>query len=923
MKGLRRFLSRIVALLCKRDERFDEEIESHISLLADENIRAGMGPEEARRRALLKFGPIEPVREDCRTEQGLPFAETLLRDIQRALRRLRNSPGFAATAIFTLAVGIGATTSIFTLVHQVLLQSLPVPHPEQLYRVGRVPKCCVNGGYIEGSDYGLVSDELYSHLRDHTNGFEELAAFDSGGTFLGVRRASGGAAETYFGEYVSGNYFTMFGVRAIAGRVLSADDDNSTAPPVAVMSYRAWRDQYSRDLSVIGALFHINGKPFTIIGVAPPGFYGHSLTNLPPDFYLPLATEPLVKGESSLLRKTDVAWLNVIGRIRPGGSVAGIEAQMRVELQDWLKAHWSDMSAGERTQLPQQSLNLAPGGAGMTFMQLQYGDWLWILMAAAASVLLIVCVNLANLMLVRGLDRRQQTSLSLALGARRTRLLQESLTESLLVALLGGAAGVGVAFLTTRMILHLAFQTATEVPIAAAPSPPVLIFAFALSVLTCVLFGAGPAWLSTRVNPIEALRGANRSTRHTGSRLRKALVVGQVAISVALVSSSGLLLLALSHLEREDLGFEPSRRTVINIDPLLAGYKPEQLDSLYRRIHDSLAALPGTASVASALYTPQSGDEWDETIYIEGKPAPGPSADSGAGWARVTPGYFSALGNPILKGRPIADQDIGQSQHVAVVNEAFARKFLANEDPIGRHFGKGGLSYAADYEIVGVAKDARFANYNLDKPIAAFFYLPEAQSTTYKESMAVSTELRSHFLHDVVVETRPGATITNAMLRGAFTSVDPRLPIRQIQRMDQQVSSTFDQQRLIARLVSLFGILSLVLAAVGLYGVMSYDLARRTSEIGVRMALGANRRSIFALIVRAAMALVVFGLALGIPLALVAGRLLNSQLFGVNPHDPMIVTVATITLALAALIAALVPAFRASAISPAEAVRAE
>jgi predicted permease len=924
MKHLRRFLSRIASSIRGRDERFDEEIDAHIVLMVDENVRAGMGPVEARRQALLKFGSVQAFKEDCLAEQRLPFAESLLRDMHRGLRRLRNSPAFAATAIFTLAVGIGATTSIFSLVHAVLLQSLPVPHSEQLYRIGKVPRCCVNGGYIEGGDYGLLSDELYSHLRDHAKGFEELAAFDSGGTFLGVMRAGGGgAAETYFGEYVSGNYFTMFGIHAVAGRVLSADDDNASAPPVATMSYRAWRDQYSRDPSVIGALFHINGKPFTIVGVAPPNFYGHSLSNLPPDFYLPLATEPLVKGESSLLRKTDVAWLNAIGRIRPGSSVAETEAQMRVELQAWLQNHWGDMSATERTQLRQQSLNLAPAGAGMTFMQLQYGDWLWIWMASAASVLFIVCINLANLMLVRGLDRRPQTSLSLALGARRTRLLQESLTESLLLSLVGGAAGLGVAFLTTRMILHLAFQTTTEVPIAAVPSPPVLAFALALSALTCVLFGAVPAWMSTWVNPIEALRGANRSTKYSGSHLRKALVVGQVAISLALVSSSGLLLLTLRHLEREDLGFEQNRRTVVNIDPLLAGYKPEQLDSLYRRLHDSLAALPGAASVASALYTPQSGDEWDETVFIEGEPAANSSADSGAGWTRVTPGYFDALGNVIMKGRPITDQDTAQSHHVAVINEAFARKFFANENPIGKHFGKGGLIYAGDYEIVGVAKDARFANYNLDKPIAAFFYVPGAQCNTYKESMAASTELRSHFLHDVVVEARPGATLTSAMLRGAFASVDPSLPIRRIQSMEQQVSSTFDQQRLIARLVSLFGILSLALAAVGLYGVMSYELARRTSEIGVRMALGANRKSIFGLILRAAMTLALFGLSLGIPLALGAGRLLNSQLYGVNPRNPVIVAIATIALALTAFFAALVPAFRASTISPADAVRAE
>jgi predicted permease len=353
------------------------------------------------------------------------------------------TPGFTITGVLTLALGIGVTTSIFTLVHAVLLESLPVANPNQLYRIGKDPHCCVNIGFVQSGEWGLVSNALYNYLRDNTGGFEELAAFDAPGVFLGIRREhSASPAESHLGEFVSGNYFATFGVNASSGRVLSKLDDEPSAPPAAVMSYRLWAQKYGLDRSVIGATFNINDKPFTLVGVTPPNFYGARLTSAPPDFYLPLATEPLVKGESSILNKADTHWLNVIGRIRPKTNIALVEAKMRVELRQWLESHRSEMSADERTAISKQTLNLGPGGAGITSMRQQYGDSLWILLTISGFVLLIACANVANLMLVRTMERREQISLSVALGAHVSRIVRAAVTECVVLSLIGGGAGL-------------------------------------------------------------------------------------------------------------------------------------------------------------------------------------------------------------------------------------------------------------------------------------------------------------------------------------------------------------------------------------------------------------------------------------------------------------------------------------------------
>ena len=926
MKKLRRFLKRLTswARVRQDEQRLRAEIEEHLAFQIEENLRAGLTPEEARRQAVLKFGAIESIKEDYRDKRGLPFVETLTQDARYTLRRLRKSPAFTITVILTLALGIGATTSIFTLAHAVLLKSLAVANPAELYRLGTEARCCYWPAYSQDKEFSIVSYDLYKHFRDNTPGFAELAAFQAGGALFGVRRAGGQeSAQSLPGEFVSGNYFTMFGVRPYAGRLLTPDDDRPGAPLVAVMSYRLWRERYGADARVIGGVFNLDQKPVTVVGIAPPSFFGDKLRAIPPDLFLPLNSEPVVENDNDLNQAE--AWLDLIGRIRPGVNEALIEADMRVELKQWLRSHWGDMSANDRAMFPKQTLFLRPGGAGISSMRDEYEHWLQILTMVSGFVLLIVCANVANLMLVRGMERRRQISLSVALGARAGRLVRQALTESVLLSIAGGLAGLAIAFGGTRFILDFVFPRVEGlggVPIEVSPSLPVLIFAFGISLLTGVAFGMAPAWVARRVDPIEALRGSARATARTASLPRKTLVVLQAALSLVLLAASGLLTAALRNLETQKFGFIQDGRTIVRIDPRLAGYHPDQITPLYARIHNSLAAMPGVSAVAVCLLSPQGGNNWGGGVWIDGHSEPGPNDDSFAFWDRVTPGFFDAVGNRILKGRGITEQDTADSQHVVVINEGFARKFFKNEDPIGRYFGRHEMGSSHQYQIVGIAQDARYLDVDLEKPIGPFFFLPAAQYDIFKNGQK-DPDPGSHFLHDIVIVTAPGTSLSYPQVRQVMASVNPSLPIISIQALKDQVSGQFRQQRLIAGLTSFFGILSLVLASIGLYGVTAYNAARRTNEIGVRMALGATRLQAGALIVRGAFVLVAIGLAVGFPLALLTGRFLGSQLYGLSPYNPAVILAAVLTLGLSALVASLIPAFRTSSIAPAEALRIE
>jgi predicted permease len=447
------------------------------------------------------------------------------------------------------------------------------------------------------------------------------------------------------------------------------------------MSYHLWQQRYGADPFVIGGVFTIDDEPFTVVGITPPSFFGDALRSNPPDFFLPLGTEPLV-GAAGDIKQSDLNWLDLIGRIRSSANPASVEAHLRVELKQWLRSHWGEMSANERAAFPDQTLFLRPGGAGITSMREEYEHWLEILMMVSAFALFIVCANVADLMLIRGMERRREISLSIALGAQASRLVREALTESILLSLTGGAGGLGIARVGTRFILHFAFPPAggtASIPINVSPSTSVVLFAFGVSLIAGVAFGIAPAWMTTRLDPMEALRGASRSTARTGSLPRKALVVFQAALSLVLLAASGLLTAALRNLENQDFGFAQDRRTIVRIDPSLVGYRLDQLTTLYGRIRDSLSSVPGVSAVAVCQYSALSGNNWGAGVWVDGHPVPGVNDDNSAFWDRVTAGYFNAIGTSIIKGRGISERDTPTAEHVAVINQAFARRYFKNE----------------------------------------------------------------------------------------------------------------------------------------------------------------------------------------------------------------------------------------------------
>jgi len=846
------------------------------------------------------------------------------KDVRHAVRQLRRSPAFTVTAVATLAVGIGATTAIFTLVQQVMLRSLPVASPDQLWRIGDVVRCCYANRYNQ-NDWNLFSWEAYRLLRAGTPGFENLAAFQIGvgNAELAVRRAgSPASAETGIGEYVSGNFFATLGISAWRGRLLTDADDQEGAAPAAVMSFRIWQEKYGSDPSVIGAAYQLNGHSFTILGITPPGFFGAKIAASDmPDFWLPLTAEPLIAGGTSRLRNPRLAWLDVIGRIRPAMNPKTLEAQLQVELHQWLASHVPDMTPQERAVWSKGTLHLAPGGAGVSLMREEYKDDLRLLLLAAFCVLLVACANIANLLLARGLKDRPQTALRAALGASRARLVLKSLAESVTVSVLGAAAGTTVAYAGARLILHLAFRG--WVPVDAAPSTPILLFALGVSLVTALVFGVAPAWVTSHVQPIEALRGASRSVG--GNRgpfgmagAQKALVTVQAAVSLVLLSAAAMLGQSLRNLEQQNFRFDTNGRYLVSIDAKTSNYKQDRLLPLYRDIEDRLRSIPVVRMVGSVLEAPLSGWVWEHDIRIEGKPEPGLKDDVSSGWTRVTPGFFQTFNDRILMGRPIADEDNANTRPVAVINEAFAKKFFGRQNPIGQHFGPAPRKNAGMYEIVGVASDVNFGSG--PQPM---YLLPEAQNTKFDDPETEEREVWSHYLYNTVIWAPGNPGGLEAQVRKVLADVDPNLLVNGVLPYSEIIRADFAQQNMIASLTWLFGAVGLLLAAVGLYGVTAYGVEQRKSEIGVRMALGADRNSVVIMVLRGAFWHVGIGLALGIPAAIGVGYLIASRLFGVKPWDPLMLAGAAVVLGLAALLAAFIPARRAAGVDPVRALKAE
>jgi predicted permease len=559
-------------------------------------------------------------------------------------------------------------------------------------------------------------------------------------------------------------------------------------------------------------------------------------------------------------------------------------------------------------------------------MRDQYEAGLTLLLVAAGCVLLVACGNLANLMLARGLKDRAQTSVRVALGASWHRLVRKALVECLALALIGGALGIAVAYAGTRLVLYLAFQIGgpdNYVPIDATPSWPVLLFTFGISVLTGVLFGIAPAWMASRADPVEALRGANRSVSGRRSWAQKSLVIGQAAMSLVLLSAAALLGQSLRNLEHQNFGFETEGRFIASINPTLGTYKPEQLEPMFRQIDARLQQIPGVRMVAPALYAPMTGDSWNEGVRIQGRPEPGAKEDTGAGWARVMPGFFETLGAQMALGRSITEEDTATTRKTAVVNEAFAKRFFKNQNPIGQHFGPDKIQYAGTYEIVGVVKDMRYMTYDYKDPVKPMFWVPETQTVQYDDPAMLSGEIWSHYLYNIVIWAPGDPPGMEERVRKALASVDPDLVLYSVDSYQQVVSADFQQENMIATLTMLFGALGLTLAAVGLYGVMAYMVEQRTGEIGVRMALGADRGHVLRMVLGNAFSQVGIGLALGVPAAIGAGKLMTDQLFSVKPWDPVMIATAVLLLAVAALLASLIPAYRAAGVEPMVALRSE
>jgi predicted permease len=847
--------------------------------------------------------------------------ESILQDLRHGLRRLRRAPGFTLTALATLALGIGATTAIFTLTYQVILRSMPVEHPEQLYKVGKEIECCVDGG-LQGH-WRIFSYDLYRTLRDETPGIDGLAAVQAGSTTVSGRRKGDSAAQTLDVRFVSGNYFSVVGVKPLAGRLLTPEDDREGAPPAAVISHAIWQSKFSSDPSLVGSSVMLTGHPVTIVGITAESFLGDRNDGDPAGVWLPLAQEPVLNARH-LYQTPNAHWLDILARIRDPKNVSPAENAMRVELLRWIRVHRDPGSHDTEAEIAKQTTELSPASDGINNLRDEYEKSLTMLQLIAAFVLVIACANLANLMLVRGVARRQELSVRSALGASRSRLVREMLVESITLSIFGGALGLFVAFAGVKAILAIVMRGVTVDPLSASPSLPVLLFALAVSTVTGILFGIAPALMASRLNPAEALHGANRTTGNI-SGLQRALVILQAALSVALLSTSGLLILSLQRLQHQDFRFETHGRLIAFVDLQAAGYRYDQLDNLYRQFDQAFASAHNLHDAAYATYSPMAYNNWGSGVALNGGD---PNAKMNASYTFVSPRFFAAVGTRVLQGRTFTDEDTATSRHVAVVNQTFVKKYLDGKQPIGVLFGPDPRLSTA-YEIVGVVDDSKYGDPSRDtRPM---FFKPLSQTTDYQHvdapqtirDQATKNEQFAHFSSNIVVRYDGDAAVATAAVRRVLQQVNPDIPIRYLGTYDEQVSSYFTRQQLVVRLTAIFGALALILASIGLYGVTAYGVARRIPEIGLRMALGADRASVVRLILRGAATQIGIGLLIGIPTALVAGRLLQSQLYQANGYDFRTIFAACAALMLSALAASALPARRASSVEPMQALRTE
>jgi predicted permease len=846
----------------------------------------------------------------------------LFQDLRYAARILMKSPGFTAAAVLSLALGIGANTAIFSLIDAVLLKTLPVRNPHELVLFNWLcgPKRMSRSVYGEirrDQATGLTTSTSFSYLsferlRDQNKALVEVFAFVP----TGLTMNADGQAELVSGQLVSGGYYAGLGVQPVLGRTITTDDDRAAATPVAVITHRYWQRRFALDPTVLGRAITVNNIPCTIIGVTPPEFLGALQVGQSPDVSIPLALEPQLSPTNSRLNQPWVWWLRVMGRTKANVSAERVRAELEAAFQQSAQEGWKAAPLeGPQGQQAQQSqeprdmprLRAGDGSQGLMESRRKYAQSLTILMVVVGLVLLIACANVVNLLLARAATRQKEIAVRLALGAGRLRLIRHLLTESVLLAVIGGALGALLGYWGKDMLLALQPWGSGEFALDLRLDLRVLGFTTGVSLLTGLLFGLTPALRATRIDLTPAHKD---NARHPGggarSRLSKALVVVQVALSLVLLIGAGLFSRTLRNLQSVEGGFNRENLVIFGIDPRPNHYKGEQIAQLHRRVLERIEAIPGVRSATLSLYPLLSGSRDESNIVLQGQ-APQPGGDRRVLVNEVAANFLDTIDVPILRGRGLNARDDAPAPKVAVINQALARRYFGNKDPIGQRFGLGGSETSGQIEIVGIAKDAKYFEVRGEMPPT--IYIPFFQDSPAEANFAVRTA------------GDPAALIP--LIRQAVREVDSNIPRLDIRTLRQQAEAGWAQERVFADLSSFFGILALSLAAIGLYGVMAHGVARRTNEIGIRMALGAQRREILRLVLSEGVKLTLGGVALGLVAALGLTRLLAKMLYGVSPTDPATFVVIAVLLVAVALLACFVPACRATKVDPLVALRYE
>jgi predicted permease len=913
MQWLREFANSLRSFFRRSREgkQLDEELQFHLERQISQNLAVGMSPQEARYAALRLFGGVQQVKEECREARGVTFLETLVQDVRFGLRTFHRDRGFTAVVVLTLALGIGANTAIFSLINAVLLKMLPVKDPEQLVQLTTRNPLGANDSF---------SYPAFKELRDSRQTLDGALAFRMLDRMDVEVNGQGGLAT---GQVVSGDYFSVLGVNTVIGRTITPQDARvSGQGSVAVIGYDYWRGRFALDPAVVGKKVVLNNAPFTIIGVTPPEFYG-----LQPgervDVSVPITTMSLVwpefaatGGPADVLTSPFRNWLHIMARLNAGTTRVQADAGLQTVFRGAMREAAESLSGTPidnpkvRSTFLETRLQLDPGGQGLAALRQQFSKPLLIIMAIVALLLLVACANVANLMLARANARQKEIVVRLALGADRRRLIRQLITESLVLALGSGLLAVVVASWASRSLLVLMSHSRAHIMLSVRPDGSVLGFTLLISLLTALLFGVVPAWRA--VQP-ELSPGAIQSARNIGqagarSRLGKMLVIVQVAVTLVLMIGAGLLAHSLANLKDFYPGFDKGNVLLFSVNPHVIGYPETQLVSLYGRLLERLGAIPGVHSVTLSVHSPLSGGFSTTFVDIEGGKATAEQNVTPPFVELVGPNYFKTIAIPILHGRDFTASDRDGSPKVAAVNETMRRRYFGDLDPIGRRISIPGYRGDSSWlEIVAVVKDSKFQN--LREQTAPMVYIPLFQAP----ESGVTFEIRT--------ATDP-ASASTAILR-AVHATDGRLPAFGVETLSEQLNDSLIEERLVASLSGMFGVLAVVLASVGLYGLMAYAVSRRTNEIGLRVALGAQRGQILGMIIRETLLLVGAGLVIGVPTALGACRLISSELYGLKPGDPLTVSLAVLLMIAVALFAGYLPARRASHVDPMVALRYE